>query len=179
MPGSLELQGWILLAIAEGLIVASRRTGVVTFQKKNLMVSRFAISRAFVAVAESGTFSAAAVRLGCTQSAVSQQVASLERAIGHRLFIRPSGGRPLGLTTAGQLLVSHSGPLIGHMTAVRSDLAIAAEDLPVVHVGTFGSASVRLLPQIIRGFRRGTEFVWSCVKSRTTMSWSGWLRMVS
>ena len=43
MPGSLELQGWILLAIAEGLIVASRRTGVVTFQK-NLMVSRFAIS---------------------------------------------------------------------------------------------------------------------------------------
>ena len=43
------------------------------------------------AVAEEGTFGAAALKLGYAQSAISQQVAALERHVGRRLFDRPGG----------------------------------------------------------------------------------------
>ena len=57
---------------------------------------------ALVAVVETGTFSGAAERLGYTQSAVSQQVGTLERMVGTPLFERPGGPRPVRLTTAGR-----------------------------------------------------------------------------
>ena len=52
---------------------------------------------ALVAVVEAGTFSAAAERLGYTQSAVSQQIANLERIIGERL-IEPFDLKGVGFT---------------------------------------------------------------------------------
>src|SRR4029079_6764373 len=55
------------------------------------------------AVAEEGTFGAAALRLGYAQSAISQQIAALERYVGHRLFDPPGGSRPGTLTRAGEL----------------------------------------------------------------------------
>ena len=61
---------------------------------------------ALVAVVESGTFSAAAEQLGYTQSAVSQQVGTLERMVGAPLFERPGGRRTVQLTTAGEMLLS-------------------------------------------------------------------------
>jgi DNA-binding transcriptional LysR family regulator len=48
---------------------------------------------ALQAVAETGTFRAAAVRLGYTQSAISQQIATLERLVGAKLIERPGGPR--------------------------------------------------------------------------------------
>lgn len=54
----------------------------------------------FVRVAESGSFSAVARELGSTQSAVSKQVAGLEKALGARLLSRTT--RALALTDAGQ-----------------------------------------------------------------------------
>ena len=50
-----------------------------------------------LAVAETGSFTAAADRLGYTQSAISQQVAALERIVGSPLFERPGGPRPVQL----------------------------------------------------------------------------------
>ncbi|HEY9376078.1 MAG TPA: LysR family transcriptional regulator, partial [Jiangellaceae bacterium] len=61
---------------------------------------------ALVAVVETGTFSKAAEQLGYTQSAVSQQVATLERIVGAPLFERPGGPRPVRLTAAGELLLT-------------------------------------------------------------------------
>ena len=54
------------------------------------------------AVAQEGSFGAAATRLGYTQSAVSQQIATLERAVGERLVERPGGPRKISLTEAGR-----------------------------------------------------------------------------
>jgi DNA-binding transcriptional LysR family regulator len=55
-----------------------------------------------VSVVEAGTFSGAAEQLGYTQSAVSQQVAALERIVGTPLFERRGGRRPVRLTAAGE-----------------------------------------------------------------------------
>ena len=46
--------------------------------------------------------------LGYTQSAISQQIAALERIVGQRLIDRPGGPRPVTLTDAGTLLLTHA-----------------------------------------------------------------------
>ena len=53
------------------------------------------------AVASEGTFARAAERLGYTQSAVSQQIAALERTVGEKVFDRPGGPRAVELTPFG------------------------------------------------------------------------------
>ena len=53
-----------------------------------------------------GSFGRAAKRLGYTQSAISQQIAALERIVGQRLIERPGGPRPVTLTEAGALLLT-------------------------------------------------------------------------
>ena len=60
------------------------------------------------AVAETGTFGRAAARLGYTQSAVSQQISALEKAIGGAVFDRPGGPRPVRLTPLGKLVLGHA-----------------------------------------------------------------------
>ena len=67
------------------------------------------------AVAEEGTFGAAALRLGYAQSAISQQIAALERYVGHRLFDRPGGSRPVQLTRAGELLLGHAETIMSRL----------------------------------------------------------------
>src|SRR5581483_5340446 len=63
---------------------------------------------ALAALAQEGSFGRAAERLGYTQSAISQQIAALERLVGQRLVERPGGTRPVRLTPAGHLLEEHA-----------------------------------------------------------------------
>ncbi|GAA4976773.1 LysR family transcriptional regulator [Actinoplanes utahensis] len=74
--------------------------------------------RTFVAVAETGSFSAAAQRLSYTQSAVSQQIAALEADLGIPLLTR----RPVALTTAGERLHRHATLLLTRLAAARADV---------------------------------------------------------
>ena len=62
--------------------------------------------RAFVRVAEAGSFSAVAREMGATQPAVSRQVAALEEHLGARLFQRTT--RSLTLTEDGRDLLGHA-----------------------------------------------------------------------
>lgn len=70
----------------------------------------FAQIEAFAAVAEAGTFHAAARRLNLTQPAVSQRIHELEEAIQLPLFIR--GGGRIRLTNEGVALVDYSRRLL-------------------------------------------------------------------
>ena len=110
---------------------------------------------ALQAIADTRSFSQAATHLGYAQSAVSQQIATLERAVGHRLVERPGGPRPVSLTPAGEVLLRHAVHITARLGAAKADLdALAAGDAGVLRVGTFQSASARLLPPTLLGFRR-------------------------
>jgi molybdate transport repressor ModE-like protein len=88
-------------------------------------------------VADEGSFRRAARRLGYTQSAISQQIAALERAIGHAVLERPSRGRPLALTEVGTRLRRLYETVEQAMAAARADVAaVAAGAANVVRIGT-------------------------------------------
>src|SRR5438093_13223280 len=82
---------------------------------------------AFRAVARERSFHAAGARLGYTQSAISQQVAALERAVGARLVVRPGGPKAVTLTEAGKLLLKHAEAISSRMAAAQADLAAFPE----------------------------------------------------
>ena len=60
--------------------------------------------------------------LGYTQSAVSQQIATLERIVGQRLVERPGGPKPVSLTEAGRLLLTHADAIAARVAAAQADL---------------------------------------------------------
>src|SRR5919197_6056569 len=104
------------------------------------------------AVAEEGTFGAAALKLGYAQSAISAQIAALERYVGRRLFDRPGGSRPVTLTRAGELLLAHAEAIMTRLSAARIDLeSLADEDVAgPLRVGTFQSVASTILPLILQ-----------------------------
>ncbi|HTI33958.1 MAG TPA: LysR family transcriptional regulator [Miltoncostaea sp.] len=103
------------------------------------------------AVAEEGSFGAAAAKLGYTQSAVSQQIATLERAVGERLIDRPGGPRRVSMTEAGRVLLRHAERVVAGMEAAWADLAaLAAGDAGTIRVGTYQSVGARILPELMR-----------------------------
>jgi DNA-binding transcriptional LysR family regulator len=108
---------------------------------------------ALQAVAQEGTFGRAAARLGYTQSAVSQQIAALERAVGCRLVERPGGPRAVSLTQAGELLLRHAEAIVARLRAAEADLAALADGAAgTLRVGTFQSAGARILPELMRRY---------------------------
>jgi DNA-binding transcriptional LysR family regulator len=108
------------------------------------------------AVATEGTFARAADRLGYTQSAVSQQIAALERAVGERVFDRPGGPRAVELTPFGAELLRGGRDLLGRVEALADDLdRFRAGDTGRLTIGTFQSVSSAVLPMVLGRFRTG------------------------
>ena len=108
---------------------------------------------ALEAIAKEGSFGRAATRLGYTQSAISQQIAALERIVGQRLIERPGGPRPVTLTEAGTLLLSHAQGITARLQAAHADLeALAAGDAGPLRIGTYQSVGARILPSLLRTF---------------------------
>ena len=109
---------------------------------------------ALEAVARTRSFGAAARELGYTQSAVSQQIAQLERIVGQRLFDRPGGPRRVEPTEAGLLLLGHADAIVARLDAARADMAaLAAGAAGTLRVGIYQSVGARLLPALVRRFR--------------------------
>ena len=105
------------------------------------------------AVAQEGSFGAAATRLGYTQSAVSQQSATLERAVGERLVDRPGGPRRVSLTEAGEVLLRHAERIVAGMEAAWAHLeALSSGGAGTLRVGTYQSVGARILPELMRRF---------------------------
>lgn len=109
---------------------------------------------ALAAIARTRSVSKAAEELGYGQSAVSQQLAALERIVGHRLVDRGTGPRPVTLTAPGELLLSHTSWVLDRLEMARRDLErLVAGQVGSIAIGTFQSAGARLLPQVLAAFR--------------------------
>ena len=107
------------------------------------------------AVASEGTFGRAATRLGYTQSAVSQQIAALERLVGGPLFDRPGGPRPVELTPLGKVVLGHARDIITRVDATGEAVErFFAGAVGRIDIGTFQSVSNVLLPAMVQQLRR-------------------------
>ncbi|HET9460360.1 MAG TPA: LysR family transcriptional regulator [Gaiellaceae bacterium] len=108
---------------------------------------------ALKAIADEGSFGRAAGRLGYTQSAVSQQIATLERIVGLRLIERPGGPRPISLTEPGRILLRHAEAIQARLLAAKADMAaLEAGDAGRLRVGTFQSVGAKIIPRLLRRF---------------------------
>jgi DNA-binding transcriptional LysR family regulator len=108
---------------------------------------------AFSAVSKTRSFARAAEMLGYTQPAVSQQVASLEKIVGQRLFERSSGRAQATLTEAGAILAGHVDELTVRIAIARQDLLdLASGEAGSIRVGVFQSALARILPYVLRRY---------------------------
>ena len=106
------------------------------------------------AVASTGTFGRAGERLGYTQSAVSQQIAALERVVGAPVFDRPGGPRPVELTPLGTMLLDHAREVLGRIDAISTDIErFRAGSIGRIDIGTFQSVSTSVLPSLLGRLR--------------------------
>ncbi|MFG2137653.1 LysR family transcriptional regulator [Streptomyces sp. NPDC048650] len=121
---------------------------------------------ALVAVAEAGSITRAAERLGYTAPALSQQLAKLEREAGAALLVRHHRGARL--TAAGELLLVRARRVLDELDLARHELAqLTGLSGGRLRVGTFETAGTHLLPPALSAFRRAhpdvelsvTEFV--------------------
>jgi DNA-binding transcriptional LysR family regulator len=109
---------------------------------------------ALEAIATEGTFGRAAEKLGYTQSAISQQIAMLERIIGERLIERPGGSRPVTFTEAGRILLRHAESIVARLQAAQADLAaLSSGESGSLTIGTIQSFGAKILPEVLRRFR--------------------------
>jgi len=100
--------------------------------------------------AERGTIAAAAAALGYTPSAVSQQLAALEREAGAVLLDRTA--RAAELTDAGRRLADHAGRILAMIEAAEADLSASAPTGRVT-VTAFPTAAVAFGPALVRRVR--------------------------
>jgi DNA-binding transcriptional LysR family regulator len=103
------------------------------------------------AVVETGSFTQAGTRRSLTQSAVSQQIAALERWAGAPLVHR----RPVAPTEAGLLVLTHHADLRAAVTRLGTDLAdLRLGRTGTVRIAAFLSACRTLVPVAVAEFRR-------------------------
>jgi molybdate transport repressor ModE-like protein len=115
---------------------------------------------ALQAVEREGSFGRAAIKLGYTQSAVSQQIARLEQIVGAKLVERPGGPRAVSLTDAGRLLSRHADAIVARLAAAQADMAaLLAGEAGPLRVGVFQSVGARLLPGLLRYFKESFPLV--------------------
>src|SRR5215475_2691239 len=123
--------------------------------------------RAVLAVAELGSFRRAAAELGYTQSALSHQVSSFEKALGWPLFNRPGGRGQVRLTPAGEAACRRARRALAEVEAIAADAEEAERGESVrVRVGVSQTTAAEIMPLALRSFRDeypGVEVVLSAV----------------
>ncbi len=110
--------------------------------------------RAFVAIAESGTFTAGALRVHVTQAAISMQIRQLENEIGAKVFVRAP--RHVILTEAGEQLLRRARHILREHDAALDEIAeLAGAERGRLRIGS-ASAMVltEKLPAILKELRK-------------------------
>jgi DNA-binding transcriptional LysR family regulator len=109
--------------------------------------------RAFVAIAESGTFTAAAQRVHVTQAAISMQIRQLENELGAKLFVRAP--RHVILTEAGEHLLQRARLILREHDAARDEVAeLAGAEKGRLRIGSSSAmVTTEPLPKMLKQLR--------------------------
>ena len=124
--------------------------------------------RAFVAIAESGTFTAGAQRVHVTQAAISMQIRQLETEIGAKVFVRAP--RHVILTEAGEHLLRRARQMLREHDAALAEIAeLAGAERGRLRIGS-ASAMVLTdqLPIILKELRKQHPAAENAVSSGTS-----------
>ncbi|HEV2883768.1 MAG TPA: LysR family transcriptional regulator [Pyrinomonadaceae bacterium] len=110
--------------------------------------------RAFVAIAELGTFTAGAHRVHVTQAAISMQIRQLENELGARLFVRAP--RRVMLTEAGEQLLQRARQILrDHDAAIDEIAELAGAERGRLRVGTASAmVTTDVLPKLLKEVRK-------------------------
>ncbi len=110
--------------------------------------------RAFIAIAEMGTFTAGAVRVHVTQAAISMQIRQLENELGAKLFIRAP--RRVMLTEAGEQLLQRARQILrDHDAAVDEIAELAGAERGRLRVGSASAmVTTDVLPGLLKQVRK-------------------------
>lgn len=115
----------------------------------------------FLSAAEEGSISAAARRLGVSPSAVSQQLAGLEAALGTPLLDR--GARPMRMTAAGAMFRRHAQTILNAASEARAELARAdLSGLTTLRLGMIEDFDAEVTPHLLSrlaGALKGCRFL--------------------
>lgn len=132
--------------------------------------------RTFLAVADTGSFTAAASRLGFTQPAVSQQIRALEAQLGSARLFRRAGQR-VRLTHVGEELLGHARDLVALAErAERHILGLQGRVTGRIELGCTPSTGERLLPVLLAAFRGdnvSVQFAVEYASSERLLQWLG------
>lgn len=108
--------------------------------------------RSLIAIAEAGSFTAAAETIGVTQSGVSQALAGLEDTLGIQLLVRQRHG--VELTAFGERALGHARAALAHLDTIRQEAAEArGEETSTIRIAAFPSVFATVLSPILRRFR--------------------------
>ena len=109
--------------------------------------------RSFVALAEALHFGRAAATLGVSQPALSKQIRELEEEIGTPLFWRTK--REVRLTPAGASFLGHAREILARLDrSVAEARSVGRGDLGSLEIGYLSTLSARLVPEVVRAFRK-------------------------
>src|SRR2546425_3469174 len=110
--------------------------------------------RSFIAIAELGTFTAAALRVHVTQAAISMQIRQLENELGARLFVRAP--RRVMLTEAGEQLLHRARQILRDHDAALDEIAeLAGAERGRLRVGSASAAvTTDILPKLLNEVRK-------------------------
>ena len=110
--------------------------------------------RAFIAIAELGTFTAGAQRVHVTQAAISMQIRQLETELGARLFVRAP--RHVMLTEAGEQLLQRARQILrDHDAAIDEIAELAGAERGRLRVGSASAmVTTDVLPKLLKEVRK-------------------------
>lgn len=108
--------------------------------------------RSLIAVAEAGSFTAAAEAVGVTQSGMSQALAALEETLGVKLLVRQRHG--VELTAFGERALDHARAAFAHLESIRQEaMEVTGEETGSIRIAAFPSVFATVLPPLLRRFR--------------------------
>lgn len=111
--------------------------------------------RAFLAVVEQGSLSAAAVSLGLAQSTVSEALSALDRAIGMPTVVRKRGAHAAVLTAAGEALLPHARRVLQELDGIHLAVAqVTRSAQAIVRVMANESVSTYILAPALTALRK-------------------------